>query len=777
MSDLTPEQVKALEEEQSLLAQIRSEIDRYVRIALEKANFDEELLALRDQIAEARLEDQPPLIEQMMRLSSLRAAQAHEVELPADPLNPYFAHLRLSDEVKGQSRIRDVFIGKRAFIDQKRGVHIVDWRNSPISRIYYCYHEGDEYEERFAGELQTGVVDERRTLTIARGEIKRLTVGEDVLMQGRDGQYVCIEADQSKLSGGCGTAARLPAARQARLGRLNPDQRLPEITALIDPAQFKAITDSRSGVIIIRGGAGTGKTTIALHRAAWLHFQDPKRFAGKRMLMITPGEALRRYVSQLLPSLDVRGVVIKTFETFARDAVKRLMPDLKDRPTTDETPQGARRLKRHPVILNMIERYMRQKSREYDDDFKEIGGPELEREWVKRRNLPLVPRVQQVKRFLETPEGQRMAQGRMLPLRQLFDQIMEELASAFELWSELLTNKARIAEAFKAANEQVYEWEIKELVETVAAQSDDPLDLSVYTDETLHQGVDGKAVDAGELRGKLDADDYAILLRIYQLQYGRLKNDECCIEYEHIIVDEAQDLSPLCLKLLCETVRPGGPVTLAGDEAQRIVFDSGFERWDELLSATRIKAELLPPLAISYRSTRQVMELARSVLPDQVGTPSRDARDGAEVQLLRFDEQGEAVAFLADALKSLRSRERLASVALIAKTSDVASLYYSALKRADVPNLRRVFDQEFDFTPGIDVTDVYQVKGLEYDYVILLEVTAEQYPDAIESRHLFHVAATRAAHQLWLICTKAPSLILPETLRNPESQVQNEPAS
>jgi DNA helicase-2/ATP-dependent DNA helicase PcrA len=131
---------------------------------------------------------------------------------------------------------------------------------------------------------------------------------------------------------------------------------------------------------------------------------------------------------------------------------------------------------------------------------------------------------------------------------------------------------------------------------------------------------------------------------------------------------------------------------------------------------------------------------------------------------MRFDETGEAVAFLADALKSLRSRERKSSVAVVARSSAVAELYYNGLKRAEVPDLNRIRNQEFEFMPGIDVTDVYQVKGLEYDYVVILEATADQWPTTLEARHLFHVAATRAAWQLWLVASDRPSPLLPPEL-------------
>ena len=102
-------------------------------------------------------------------------------------------------------------------------------------------------------------------------------------------------------------------------------------------------------------------------------------------------------------------------------------------------------------------------------------------------------------------------------------------------------------------------------------------------------------------------------------------------------------------------------------------------------------------------------------------------------------------------------REPLASVALIARHPWQADVYDEVLSRAEIPNLRRVRDQDFPFRAGVDLTDVRQVKGLEWDYVVLLDVNAQSYPAEDESRHLLHIAATRAAHQLWLIASGEPS--------------------
>jgi DNA helicase-2/ATP-dependent DNA helicase PcrA len=98
---------------------------------------------------------------------------------------------------------------------------------------------------------------------------------------------------------------------------------------------------------------------------------------------------------------------------------------------------------------------------------------------------------------------------------------------------------------------------------------------------------------------------------------------------------------------------------------------------------------------------------------------------------------------------------------VLARYPEQADAYYAGLQRAEVPRLRRVRRDDFAFQPGIDVTEVSQVKGLEFDYVVMVDVNAASYPDNRESRHLLHIGATRAAHQLWLVPAGDASPLIP----------------
>ena len=89
-------------------------------------------------------------------------------------------------------------------------------------------------------------------------------------------------------------------------------------------------------------------------------------------------------------------------------------------------------------------------------------------------------------------------------------------------------------------------------------------------------------------------------------------------------------------------------------------------------------------------------------------------------------------------------------------------LYFEALERSELPRLHLVTDQDFSFEPGIEITEIEQVKGLEFDYVVLIDASEDQYPDTHASRRLLHVGATRAIHQLWVTAVGTPSRIVAE---------------
>jgi DNA helicase II / ATP-dependent DNA helicase PcrA len=735
------------------------------------SDLDADLLSLRDQISEARAEDLPPLVEQMTRLAALKARIGGGRSLPVDITSPYFAHLRL----KESGKTRDVLVGKRGFIDREANVQIVDWRNAPVSRIYYRYEEGDDYEEEIAGRRVEGVVEARRNVSIHKGNLRRIGTPQGTYLKGATGTWVqAVGQIAPVLHGGMGKAAR-PVAQPGQKGKLGihhgvarADKSLPEIAALIDKEQFELITQPSSGIVVIQGGAGSGKTTVALHRVAFLNFQDGRRFKPQNTLFVVPSQALVRYVAGVLPALGVAGVPVVTYTGWARSTRMRCLPDAPTKYNADP-PEQVSRVKKHPLMLTVLERWVLRQAEAIGRELAEISSDALGA-WNAKVDRELVPRLQSLSAWTKKAQvdaNVRVAlEGFTKRWRKRADDVVLD-------WAELLTDPTFLKETF--AGTDVNDRDVERLTAWVRRQLAKPQPAPVDDEGRPILDSEGKAmgVDEDDPAGRFDDEDDPLLLRLIQLKRGGLVQpggDEMI--WEHVAIDEAQDRSALEVKVLVESVRApdGDPekrsVTIAGDTAQRLVFDNNFTGWDQLLEQIG-QPVIVRPLKLSYRSTAEVMLLAREILgPELAPDEPLAARPGEPVELHEFGDVGEAVAFLSDALRNLMAREPTASCAVISRHPEQADAYFEGLRRAEVPALRRVRRDEFNFQPGVDVTDVAQVKGLEFDYVVMVDVNDSSYPDVHWARHLLHIGVTRAAHQLWLVSTGEPSSLIPKALRD-----------
>lgn len=772
--------------------------------------FDADLLELRDEVMEAKAEDVAPLAEQMMRVAAIRAArgQGGRSEAPADPASPYFGHLRLCEGLKE----RDIFIGKRTYINAREGVVIVDWRNAPISSLYYRYEEGDDYDEEIAGRQREGLIAARRILSVVDGELRRIRAPQGVFLRDVDGIFREVEEERKSLRGGQGTALRPKAPafvsrhrRAAQVGQggrlgLSPDKHLPEISALLDAEQFRLITSGKGGLVVITGGAGSGKTTIGLHRIAFLAFEKPRRYRPDRMMVLVPSRALAAYISRVLPDLGLPGVAVRTLVDWLRRQRKHTLGRLRIG-SEEESLGPVRRIKKHPGMLALIEDLVEERRVETRDALfaaaDGIGRGELLRDvWVRIGPAPLALQLRGLLEWLRRPvePGRGRLEGRELAaMETVIRRVTPRPGDLIHHWAELLTNRDRMLRLRSLGHEPLPAEEVEEMLRHAASQCAAVMDLMEAQEhgevdggrgrgrrrgepDSSRRGGDGPGwgqdpvvglgeLDAGEdgtILAYLSSEDDAILLRLFQRLVGELPGPSGKrLSYAHLLLDEVQDLGVVELSVVLGCVEPEGSVTLAGDPAQRMVFDTGYGDWPQLLGALGLDSVAIEPLAIGYRSTAEIQRFAQLVLgPSWEDRAPRASRVGVPVEAFHFGDQGEAVVFLADALRALGSQEPMASVALITRYPAQADTYYSALRAAEVARLRRVMEQDFSFAPGIEITDVRQVKGLEFDYVLLLDVTAESYPDSAEARHLIHIAATRAAHQLWLIIPGKPSPVL-----------------
>ena len=345
---------------------------RKARIQVDDASA---LIELRDALAEAKPEDQGSILEQMHRIEALSKQRGKGDTPPVDRKSPYFGHLRLEESGKR----RDVLIGARSFVEPGSGVQIVDWRNAPVSRLFYRYEEGDAYEERLGDKLVEGEIVARRTVAIVDADLRRVaapqgTFSRDLrtgqwrevatrqarLQIARDGSGVVVVPRGEARDARAAAAAAAPPATRGKLGfddtgTRRPDRHLPAIAALIDPRQFELITQPSSGLIAIQGSAGSGKTTIGLHRIAYLAFADPRRFR--------PGEDAGDRLPARAGRVRVARAAVAGRRGRAGDDVRRLgrrrraarrcrrsTPGI-----TEETPPLVMRAKAHGAMLRIID--------------------------------------------------------------------------------------------------------------------------------------------------------------------------------------------------------------------------------------------------------------------------------------------------------------------------------------------------------------------------------------------------------------------------------------
>ncbi len=808
---LDPQSERIVQEEQDCLVRVVNGVQSRRDAAANAPrdvlpDYDQQLIALRDEMAAARMEDVPPLLEQMERLQSLAQQRRRDVAQGAvDLRSPYFGRL----VVQESQRQREILIGHTTYLDSAAGIRIVDWRDAPVSRLYYRYQEGDDYAETFGDREVEGEVLTRRSLSIVDRELRRVTGSHGTLIRtGPSSVWKHVASASSTLHGGEGMAARAEPRVSGRLGTgedlLRDEKTLREITALIDPLQFELITRPDSGLVVIQGGAGSGKTTLGLHRLAYLAFQDRRRFRPDRLLVVVFNDALARYIGEVLPSLGVQGVAIRTYVDWAHRLRRQHVPRL-PASHSSETPSSVTRLKKHPVMLKLMNEYvdtlaetMRQS---LDGILSQAGNPTLCAQglqlWQSCQELPLAHRLTKLTSWVEGLRSSIPVDTR-LALQHSAMHLEARTRDIATAWAELLTDRSRLTAAlgrhapnlFSSADlARIHDWCTSRCEQALATleqeqpaassfcsatsprssghdDRENPADAAeAGVEDDLDWGVDGVAVEEA---ATLDREDDTLLLYLHQrlrgplLRKGPVKE---ALRYEHLFVDEAQDYSPVELAVLIDTVSRGQSITLAGDLAQRIHLDNGFSDWQTVLAELELSHVKVEPLRISYRSTAEIIQLAHEVLgPLAPSEPGEAIRSGAPVELFCFSHAGDAAGFLAEQIRPLILSEPRAAVAVIARFPEQADIYHRILARGEIPHLRRVADQDFLFRPGVDVTDVHQVKGLEFDYVIVVDVNASSYPDTDEARHLLHIAATRAAHQLWLVSTGTPSSLIPSAL-------------
>jgi ATP-dependent DNA helicase UvrD/PcrA len=467
----------------------------------------------------------------------------------------------------------------------------------------------------------------------------------------------------------------------------------------LDPAQ-RAVVDLPPGrSVLVLGEAGHGKTTVALHRLARL----ARDAAGGpfRVAVLVPSLGLERLLEPLLESLDV-DVDVRVFERWALEQTRRAFPGLARR-VSESASASVIRLKRDPALQSALVTLAARRPGRIDDAAE--GSARRARASVTRGDL-----------------------------------------------QHLFGDRALIAQVVRASRDPIGAHGVAELLEHTRVQFSRPAEREyAHVDRSRLRTVDGRSIDAGtplEDAGSIDAEDCAVLFELDRLRAqhrGQLPTAPG--SFDCIVVDEAQEFAPIELALIGRSLAPGGSLVVAGDADQQTDPAAFFAGWSESMAMLGVSDYEQVTLSVNYRCPPKVVRVAKRLVSSaSVAARGEEGSSGQDAPCLEFINEAQLGVWLVDELREVERRDRRAAVAVICRSPSTAKRLTRLLRHA--LDARLVLDGGFAHESGINVTTVDQVKGLEFDYVIVPDASRTNYPDQPTSRRALYVAVTRSRHEL-----------------------------
>lgn len=635
---------------------------------------------------------------------------------------PYFGRLDFQED--GTDAPLPLYIGKAGVSEESgRDVMIVDWR-APVASLFYSFTGGEETAFYDSPEgLIEGNIHLKRNIVVRSQELLRVV---DTYEKGKENHGA---ADEFLLY---------------RLGE-RKDSKLRDIVSTIQAEQNDIIRSKRDAALIIQGVAGSGKTTVALHRLAYLIYEYRENMEAERMIIFAPNAMFLDYISNVLPELGVGNIQQTTFTDWAKRMLESKVKILQETAKTEEWfapgPQrsGAKRLRTGRLkgslsYMNLVSRLMEELLAKSvpDKDFEAWENTVLKQETIaewyhsdtKSTASRKRERVQEkIKRWLD-----------------------HELA---KIWEQKVQKETK-----KKANQRLRAY-------MNSWPSLDPLalykeilsaeEMRAYLPDELYRATLKSAGKKTVLE-----EDLAALLHIQLLVKG-IDRDA---KFQHCVIDEAQDFSPYQIALLNQlSVR--GSFTILGDLSQGIYDDKGLESWEELHPIFEKEHLAYFELEKSYRSTMEIIEFANGVLtsayqPAVLASPVFRSADDVRVEETA---EGEETEKLIEALSEL-SEQNANTIGIIGRTEEHCERIHRELaERGQHASI--LSGGKRDYGGGISVIPIHLAKGLEFDAVLICDANKEHYEKTPWDAKLLYVGCTRALHFLRIYYSGDPSPLLP----------------
>lgn len=628
--------------------------------------------------------------------------------------NPYFARIDFKEDGEESESF---YIGLSTVEDEDNfDIFVFDWR-SPVANMFYDFEVGPAYYDAPVRRIE-GHIEFTRQYNIRNGEI--------VFMHNSN-ESLCDEALTSMLSG-------------------NATDKMKNIVASIQKEQNDIIRSDDSKILFIQGAAGSGKTSIALHRSAYLLYKHRKNLSADNILIFSPNEVFAEYISDVLPELGESNIRQTTFEIFS----KRFLPsnylyesknDHLDYIYSNHTDLKTFKLRTKSMeykntldFMNTLNKFILDIPRLITnvtpitiEGVQIVSKKSVEKTIFERfKDIPFLNRIDVVK-------------------QSLFSQVENKyLSSKDNSHFDYVEDKKTFYDFCKAQVDLQVDAMIKTL-DSVAIYKSLWSNIEKYTDIDLKNTKDLTLNYLNNNEVKFEDITPIIYIRSSLegfRSYGNMK---------HVLVDEAQDYSPLFYEIVKRSF-PNASLTIMGDLNQRIDKHSNVKSRNSITNVFNdVKTVVLTK---SYRSTGNITNFTKDILETHEPIEAVDRiGDNPTIHIVNNNLE-ERISTKINEMKDKGYK----SIAIICKNKENSKKLYSSLKELN-DDINLIISDKCEFKIGINVISSYIAKGLEFDGVILAD--GESYL-SIEDKHLFYTACTRALHELHIYTNTSLENILPQ---------------
>lgn len=653
-------------------------------------------------------------------LMSLYATEINDLKSVIS--NPYFGMFEFKSN---SNETHEIYLGKKAILDDNSKVIAYDWR-SPICSMYYDYNIGKAEYMATNGTKEYGEILKKRQIIIKNGEL--LDVEEQDTLSN----------DSILL----------------RYLKENSDARLKSIIATIQREQNLIIRSPLNKNYIIQGVAGSGKTTVALHRIAYLLYNEAKNINESDFMILGPNKYFLNYISELLPDLDIKNVTQLTFEEIALNIIKLPKNKLESRNSTlqevlfGNVDENIINFKSSIQYLELIENFINMYViSHFNDDIIFDGIKICSSEDIKNYfngNVLFVEKgfKERADDFIKIlikkvkDNADDLSHNVWLRYREEYLSLEKDNPRRKEILTEVDTIQKEIKNGcptviknyfnFLKINPMSLYQAFIENLDTIYSKGEINIDkLKKYTNLKLS-------------KKQIGFEDLSPLVLINYLVNG-IKDFK---EYSYLVIDEAQDLS-LAQYYILKKLFPKANFNVFGDVNQSIYDYQSVKDWNELNNIIFDSEADVLELNKSYRTTINISDASNLILEQLNGGSSECiARPGDE--LLMSDDIS-----IQNIILQIKIflEHNYQSIAIICKDDKDTKDVYGKLKKLGV-NISLINEKNEEYSGGLCIIPSYLSKGLEFDVVIVYNANDKNYGESSIDMKLLYVAMTRAMHSL-----------------------------